>query len=203
MRVDLQRAGDVYRATVRGASIDARPFIKSLGQTGASQKGADFELDLKSPILTGFSKQALTNADIKATRRGGFIRQFAASGQFGRGAVSAQMAAAEGGRPQIEIGSSDAGFLLAFADVYSRMEGGTLNAIMSQELTGLPAQGNPSNRPCDTNLSCAGRLQVLLRRCAGRQGWFLRRRPTWPAGALRARRHGCASGWRMDHPSTA
>ena len=137
MRVDLQRAGDVYRATVRGASIDARPFIKSLGQTGASQKGADFELDLKSPILTGFSKQALTNADIKATRRGGAIRQFAASGQFGRGAVSARMAAAEGGRPQIEIGSSDAGALLAFADVYSRMEGGTLNAIMSQEPTGL------------------------------------------------------------------
>ena len=47
------------------------------------------------------------------------------------------MAAAEGGRPQIEIGSSDAGALLAFADVYSRMEGGTLNAIMSQEPTGL------------------------------------------------------------------
>ena len=137
MRVDLQRAGDVYRATVRGASIDARPFIKSLGQTGASQKGADFELDLKSPILTGFSKQALTNADLKATRRGGAIRQFTASGQFGRGAVSVRMTSAEGGRPQIDIGSNDAGALLAFADIYSRMEGGVLNAVLSQEAAGL------------------------------------------------------------------
>ncbi|MEI2736447.1 MAG: AsmA-like C-terminal domain-containing protein [Rhodoblastus sp.] len=138
MRVDLQRAGDLYRVTVRGVSIDARPFIKSLGQSAnSSQKSADFELDLKSPILTGFSKQALTNADLKITRRGGAIRQFAASGQFGRGAVTARMTTAEGGRPQIDIGSADAGALLAFADIYSRMEGGALNAIMSQEPTGL------------------------------------------------------------------
>ena len=138
MRVDLQRAGDLYRVAVRGVSIDARNFIKSLGQTGSgSQKSVDFELDLKSPILTGFSKQALTNADLKVTRRGGAIRQLAASGQFGRGAITVRMTTAEGGRPQIDIGSSDAGALLAFADIYSRMEGGALSAIMSQEPTGL------------------------------------------------------------------
>jgi len=138
MRVDLQRSGDFYRATVRGVSIDARPFIKSVNQTGGgSQKSADFELDLKSPILTGFSKQALTNVDLKMTRRGGAIRQLTASGQFGRGAVSLRMTTGDGGRPQIDIGSSDAGALLAFADIYSRMEGGALNAIMSQEPAGL------------------------------------------------------------------
>lgn len=138
MRVDLQRAGDLYRATVRGVSIDARPFIKALGQIGgASQKSADFELDLKSPILTGFSKHALTNADIKLTRRGGAIKQLVASGQFGHGAVSARMTTTENGRLQIDVDSSDAGALLALADIYSRMEGGTLNAIISQEPTGL------------------------------------------------------------------
>ena len=138
MRIDLQRSGEGYRATVRGASIDARPYIKSLSQfSGGAQKGADFELDLKSPIVTGFSKQALTNADIKLTRRGGAIRQVAASGQFGRGAVSVRMSAGDGGRPQIDAGGSDAGALLAFLDIYTRMEGGTLSAVMSVEQTGL------------------------------------------------------------------
>ena len=138
MRIDLQRAGDLYRATVRGVSIDARPFIKALNQAGgSSQKGADFELDLKSPILTGYSKHALTNADLKLSRRGGVIRQFAASGQFGHGAVSVRVTTGESGRPQIDINSNDAGALLAFADIYPRMEGGALNAIMSQEPTGL------------------------------------------------------------------
>lgn len=138
MRIDLQRAGDLYRVTIRGVTIDARPFIKTLNQIGgATQKGADFELDLKSPILTGYSKQALTNADIKLSRRGGAIRQVVASGQFGRGAISVRMAPAETGRPQIDVGASDAGALLAFIDLYSRMEGGALSAVMSIEQTGL------------------------------------------------------------------
>ena len=56
-------------------SIDARPFLKAMGQTGtASQKGPEFDLELKSPILTGYSKQALTNVDLKMTRRGSAIR---------------------------------------------------------------------------------------------------------------------------------
>ena len=138
MRVDITRAGDLYRLNVRGVSIDARPFLKAMGQTGtASQKGPEFDLELKSPILTGYSKQALTNVDLKMTRRGSAIRQLTASGQFGRGAVSMRMTTGESGRPQIDVNSSDAGAALAFIDIYSRMEGGTLNAIMSQEPTGL------------------------------------------------------------------
>ncbi len=138
MRIDLQRTGDLYRATIRGASIDARPYIKSLNQfSGGAQKGADFELDLKSPIVTGFSKQALTNADIKLARRGGAIRQLVASGQFGRGAVSVRMTTGDSGRPQIDVGGADAGALLAFLDIYTRMEGGALSAVMSVEQTGL------------------------------------------------------------------
>ncbi len=138
MRVEMQRAGEGYRVNVRGVSIDARPFIKAIGQTGqSSQKSPDFELELKSPILTGFSKQAATNADLKMSRRGAAIRSLVASGQFGRGAVSIRMSAGEGGRPQIDVNTNDAGALLAFADIYARMEGGVLNAIMSQEPTGL------------------------------------------------------------------
>ena len=194
MRIDLQRAGDLYRATVRGVSIDARPFIKALGQTGgASQKSADFELDLKSPILTGFSKHALTNADIKLTRRGGAIKQLAASGQFGHGAVSARTTTTESGHLQIDVSSSDAGALLALADVYSRMEGGALNAIISQEPTGLvgtvkirsfhlrdepalrrlvaesaPRADSPGGAKVDPALVGFDRLQVVFLRNGGR-----------------------------------
>ncbi|MFV0281469.1 MAG: AsmA-like C-terminal domain-containing protein [Rhodoblastus sp.] len=138
MRVDISRTGGGYKASVRGVSIDGRPFIKFLNRTSAAgRKSGDFELDLKTPILTGFSRQALTNVDLKLTLKGGLIRSALGSGQFGRGAVALRTTPNESGRLKIDVGATNAGALLAFSDIYPRMEGGVLNTVMSQEAGGL------------------------------------------------------------------
>src|SRR6202022_481795 len=64
MRLDLDRAGGVYRVTVKGAVIDARPFLKALS-SGADTKAAkdsdskDFDLDLTANILAGYNDEAM------------------------------------------------------------------------------------------------------------------------------------------------
>ncbi|MDE2577825.1 MAG: hypothetical protein KGL46_03385 [Hyphomicrobiales bacterium] len=135
MRIDVQKTGDGLKAVVRGGSIDARPFLKSATQTGDARSKDDSALDLevKSPVISGFNKRSLTNADLKMTTRAGVIRALSLSGQFPDGKVTASMARGYANKPQIDIVSSDAGALLAFADLYARMEGGALTASMQLE----------------------------------------------------------------------
>lgn len=142
MRVDVQKAGDTFKTTVRGASVDARPFIKSLTQTTEveTRKEEDYEIDLKTPVLSGFSKQSLVNADLRIARKNGVLRAFNMSGAFGRGPFSAVLGRGDNGQPQVNIATTDAGAALGFSDLYSRMEGGALNAAMQfadRSVTGM------------------------------------------------------------------
>lgn len=131
IRVEIAKSGDTYRTTVRGASLDARPFIKSITQASEGRKeNEDFELDVKVPVLSGFQKQSIVNADMRVSRRNGVFRSLSMSGQFGRGPFSAVLARGDNGQPQVNVASADAGALLGFTDLYPRMEGGTLNAAM-------------------------------------------------------------------------
>ena len=195
MRVDIQKTGDMLKATVRGASIDARPFIKSLTQTsdsGSTGETGNFDLDLKTPVLSGFTRQALVNADLKIARKADSLLQFAMSGQFGRASFAAALGRGDNGQPQVNVSTNDAGALLGFADLYPRMEGGTLNAAMQfggKALNGMvtirsfalrdePAlrrlvnEGSPRVDPnsgarVDTSLARFDRLQVVFSRSGG------------------------------------
>jgi hypothetical protein len=130
-RLDLQRSGDVTKIVAHGPTVDGRPFIRNIAQTSdANSRSEDFELDVKTPILTGYGKRALVNADIRIVRKGGTLRQFSATGQFGRAPFSASMSRGDNGLPQVNVSSADAGALLGFADLYSRMDGGALTASM-------------------------------------------------------------------------
>jgi hypothetical protein len=136
MHVEAQKGEDGLKLTVRGSSIDARPFIKYVtrtGDEGSSRHGgsaADFDIDLKTALLTGNNKQAISNAELRLVRHGGLIRQFALAGKFGREALTGSIGRTEGGVPRINLATSDAGSLVGFLDFYKRMEGGSLNAQM-------------------------------------------------------------------------
>ena len=136
MHVEAQKTDDGLKLTVRGTSIDARPFIKYVTRTGddASAHGTgsttDFDIDLKTALLTGNNKQAISNAELRLVRHGGLIRQFALAGKFGREALIGSIGRTDGGVPRISITTSDAGSLIGFLDLYKRMEGGSLNAQM-------------------------------------------------------------------------
>lgn len=140
-RVDLSRAGDLTKISVRGVNIDARPMMRSLtqnsrerapptgGQSRASMSFDDVDLDLKSPIVTGHGKQILANVDLRLERRGGRLRALQFTGKFGREPVTAILERGQG-VPTIEIATSDGGSLLSFFDFYHKMDSGTLNATV-------------------------------------------------------------------------
>jgi uncharacterized protein DUF3971/AsmA-like protein len=136
MHVEAQRGEDGLKLIVRGTSIDARPFIKYVTRTGddATAHGTgsttDFDVDLKTALLTGNNKQTISNVEFRLVRHGGLIRQFAVAGKFGRETLIGSIGRTDAGVPQIKIVTSDAGSLIGFLDLYKRMEGGSLNAQM-------------------------------------------------------------------------
>lgn len=135
MRVDVTKADDGLKLTIRGSTIDARPFLKALTSTPPDdirrKKEGDIvngiDIDLKTGLLTGFNKQVLSGVELKMSRRQGAYRQFNVHGKFGRDAVSAVMAPNQ----RLRITAADAGALLSFIDLYKHMEGGQLVSNMT------------------------------------------------------------------------
>jgi hypothetical protein len=126
-KVDLINAPTSLKASVRGASLDARTFVKSLweGASSAQSAAKDFDLDAKIASVAGANKQAMTGVELTAFRRGGETRLGSLRGRIGSGAV---MATGTGGETRLT--TSDAGALLRFADLYPRLEGGNLNLLL-------------------------------------------------------------------------
>jgi hypothetical protein len=134
LRVSLDRTGSGYKVVVRGAVVDARPFLKSLGapdpKGGKEAKEAnakDVEADIQLPIVTGFNDEALTAAKLQLSLHGKTLRAANITGRF-RAAPFAASVTRERGTPTLAVDSADAGATLRFVDVYRRMHGGRLNA---------------------------------------------------------------------------
>jgi hypothetical protein len=126
-KVDVVNGPTSLKASVRGASLDARAFVKSLweGSSSAQSAAKDFDIDAKIASVAGANKQAMTGVELTAFRRGGETRLGSLRGRIGGGAV---MATGTGGETRLM--TSDAGALLRFADLYPRLEGGDLNLLL-------------------------------------------------------------------------
>ncbi len=134
LRVGLDRTGSGYKVVVRGAVVDARPFLKSLG--GPDGKGKDtkdtnpkdIDADIQVPIVTGFNEEALTGANLRLSLHGKTLRAATISGRFRAAPFAASVTRGERGVPTLAVDSADAGATLRFVDIYRRMHGGRLNA---------------------------------------------------------------------------
>lgn len=135
LRVSLDRTGNGYKVVVRGAVVDARPFLKSLG--GPDAKGGkeakesnpkDVDADIQVPIVAGFNDEALTNANLRLSLHGRTLRAANITGRFRAAAFAASVTRGERGVPTLAVESADAGATLRFVDVYRRMYGGRLTA---------------------------------------------------------------------------
>ena len=126
-KVDVVNGPASFKASVRGAALDARAFVKSILEGTSSGRGAaeDFDIDAKIASVMGSSKQAITNMELTASRRGGETRLGSLRGRIGAGAVTAT-----GSGGETRITTSDAGALLRFANLYSHLEGGDLNLLL-------------------------------------------------------------------------
>lgn len=131
MRVDVQRSGDAVKIVARGANFDARPFMQGLLRADRGKGGVDnIDLDFRSPIVTGHGKQILSNVELKLDRRGGKLRAVALTGFFGREPLTVAMARGQDAQSQLEIATNDGGSLLAFLDLYRKMDSGALTATV-------------------------------------------------------------------------
>ncbi len=137
-KVEIGRDGGLTKLSVRGAVLDARPFIRELfdapaapsrsgargGQNAAS--GPDFDLDLDVPILTGFNSEALGNSQLKLSRRNGAVRSIAYQGRIGKADLSIKQVRQGEGPGSIVVQSENGGATLRFLDLYRRAYGGDL-----------------------------------------------------------------------------
>lgn len=142
MRIDVSKGEDTFKLTIRGSTVDARPFLKALTSTPKDDSSAltrsakaekreaesfkGFDVDLKAGILTGFNKEVMNAVELKLSKRGSQYRQFMVRGRFGGDAFSGSMGADQ----RVKLSAHDAGSLLSFIDLYKHMEGGNLDATM-------------------------------------------------------------------------
>jgi hypothetical protein len=126
-KVDVVNGPASLKVSARGASLDARAFVKSIldGSSSGQSATKDFDIDARIASVLGSNKQAITNMELTASRRGGQTRLGNLRGRIGGGAVTAT-----GSGGETRISTSDAGALLRFANLYSHLEGGDLNLLL-------------------------------------------------------------------------
>jgi hypothetical protein len=151
LKADRSQDG-VLRVTMRGDVYDGRGFIKSLtggGSPGAQankRQPADVDLDLKVGAVLGFNGEALSNVDLKMSRRAGEIRSFSLNAKIGReGALTGELHSQADAHQVVYLRTTDAGALFRATDVYPRMSGGQMAIAMDAPSTNSPTQQGTVN----------------------------------------------------------
>jgi hypothetical protein len=143
LRVDATGAGETLKVVVRGTSLDARPFLKSLNfdpprgvntepkigeEHDTASQAKEIEFDVKADVLNGHNEEKISGAELLFAKRGSQIKQFSFSGTFGADQISGNLINAGGGpAPRLNLVCNDAGSLLSFLDLYNHMERGQLS----------------------------------------------------------------------------
>lgn len=143
---ELERVGGIYRIALKGEQFDARALLKYAlsPSAGSPATGHDFDIDLDVATLVGFNGEILKSSRIKAQLRAGLLRDLKLSGSLAQQTVAGQMARGEKGESVIVLETTDAGALLRYADIYRRMNGGSMLLVLSA--TGSPMVGRVTIR---------------------------------------------------------
>ena len=128
MQVEATKTGDVIKVGMKGAALDARPFLKYLtsSDTGRSSDKTGVDLDLSATLLSGDNRQIVSNAELRFARRAAQFQSLNFSGKLGGDALQGAISRPDDGPPLLRLSTSDAGAFLAFIDAYTHMEGGRL-----------------------------------------------------------------------------
>ena len=126
LKLDLA-GGPALKATLRGGQLDARGAIKGfLGKDSLSGGARDLDLDLKVGSVLGFNQQSIAGFELTLTRRAGVIKAIQAKGHFGQ----AQLTANKDEAGILTAHSEDAGAFARFLDLYTKLEGGSLDLTL-------------------------------------------------------------------------
>jgi hypothetical protein len=158
LKVDFQNGASVAKATVRGAILDARSLVKGFLNAGGPPSGSkDFDLDVKVANVIGANTQAVSQFELGGAWRAGVAKSMQIKGRIGNGTLSAQQD--ETGTLHAHV--TDAGAMSKFLDIYSHMEGGTLELAMQNASEGNQGAASVTNftlrnEPAMRQLAAAG-----------------------------------------------
>jgi hypothetical protein len=127
-----------YAISANGGKIDARPLIMRIrssagggdGGSGGTDK-SNVSISANFDRITGFNDETLSNVKSQISIRSGKVRSLDFSGVTDSGQAVVAQTAASGARETINLTSSDAGSLIRFANIYSRIRNGLLNLAFS------------------------------------------------------------------------
>ncbi|WP_114390503.1 DUF3971 domain-containing protein [Notoacmeibacter marinus] len=148
-RLSIKRHDQTMRITIRGSQLDGRPIIRTL-TAPASQKALTvaeggpklaerIELDASIGTLGGFGGEALRNAKVTFSGTSDEPDHAVLSAVFRTGRRVAFTYERQANR-KLQVTSGDAGALLRFADLYDKVSGGRIEALLTggetQPMTG-------------------------------------------------------------------
>lgn len=139
IQLKVERKKDTYNINASGLSYDARSVMNTLIHSGGftrAQGGRSVNLVANFDKIRGFNNRIVRNAILLYESRGGRLSRLdmTANGSDGRSyTVQAQL---NGNDTLFSMATNDAGTALAFTDIYTRMERGSLEASLLQSEAG-------------------------------------------------------------------
>lgn len=132
--VQIKAAKRDYVVTASGKSVDVRPLIariRSSEKSGGDDEAADIKINARFDRVVGFNNEALNNVTADIFLRNSKLNSLQLDGVTdSRQAIVAQTSAGNG-RQTINLTSSDAGAIIRFTNIYSRINGGLLNIVFN------------------------------------------------------------------------
>jgi hypothetical protein len=124
MKLTRSRTG--YAITARGSSFDLRGMMSQVRDRNDQAGGfPDIAVDAQIDRLVGFNQEVITGASLTLVSVGGETQKIAFSGALGPSAIALNYAVAPDGTT-LTGSAADAGRLMRFTDLYTRMTGGTV-----------------------------------------------------------------------------
>jgi hypothetical protein len=130
--IERQRGADGrLRIEIHGTHLDGRRLVERLLATIRQQSSApadrDFDLHIAVGALAGFNREVLYDVDLRLTRRGGRIDDFALTGRTrDKAAVRGGVRDAANAHRTLYLEAHDAGAFLRFVDLYGKLTSGTM-----------------------------------------------------------------------------
>ncbi len=129
--VKVNRKDDAYNIQASGDSYDARGVMNTLLYQASFkqvQGGRSVNLTAKFKRVRGFEKRNIFNVDLVYQSRSGTLTKLDMNGFGTDGRTYNVKAQRNGDQTLFTIASNDAGNALAFTNIYTRMQGGKINA---------------------------------------------------------------------------
>ncbi len=131
IKVKVERKDKTYNINASGNSYDARGVINTLLYQGSFkqvQGGRSVNLNAKFKSVLGFEGRRIFNVDLAYQSRNGALTKLDMIGFGPEGANYSAKAQRNGKDTLFTISSNRAGNAMAFTNVYTKMQGGKINA---------------------------------------------------------------------------